>query len=48
MQAAGDILLGRPRLKGLDGRPRHDYVRPMHDWKGGVNAQGLSGTTRPS
>jgi hypothetical protein len=48
MQAASDILLGRPRLRGLDGRPRDFYVRQLHDWKGGVNVQSLSGTTRPS
>jgi len=38
-QAAGGILLRQPRLKGLDGRPRDFYVRQLHDWKGGVNAE---------
>ena len=39
MQAASDILLGRPRLRGLDGRPRDFYVRQLHDWKSGVNVE---------
>jgi len=37
MQAASDIFLGWLRLKGLDGRPRHYYVRQLHDWKGSVD-----------
>ena len=32
MQAAGDVVLGRLRLRGLDGRPRDFYVRQLHDW----------------
>jgi uncharacterized protein (DUF2252 family) len=47
MQAASDIFLGWLRVKGLDGVTRDYYVRQLHDWKGGVEADSLlvSGTT---
>ena len=39
MQAASDIFLGWFRVKGTDGRLSHYYVRQLHDWKGGVDAE---------
>ena len=41
MQAASDVFLGWLRFEGLDGRLRDYYVRQMHDWKGGVDAETL-------
>jgi uncharacterized protein (DUF2252 family) len=41
MQAASDIFLGHLRVKGLDGRTRDYYVRQLHDWKGGFDAESL-------
>ena len=34
MQAATDIFLGWPRIRGLDGATRDYYVRQFHDWSG--------------
>jgi uncharacterized protein (DUF2252 family) len=47
MQAASDIFLGWQRIKGIDGQTRDYYVRQLHDWKGGVEVDGLrvSGAT---
>jgi uncharacterized protein (DUF2252 family) len=39
MQAASDIFLGWFRVKGTDGRLSDYYVRQLHDWKGGVDAE---------
>ena len=39
MQAASDIFLGWLRVTDLDGRTRDYYVRQLHDWKGGVEAE---------
>ena len=39
MQAASDIFLGWLRVTGLDGHTRDYYVRQLHDWKGGVEAE---------
>jgi uncharacterized protein (DUF2252 family) len=41
MQAASDIFLGWLRVKGFDGETRDYYVRQLHDWKGGVEAENL-------
>ena len=41
MQAASDIFLGWLRVEGLDGETRDYYVRQLHDWKGGVEAERL-------
>jgi uncharacterized protein (DUF2252 family) len=38
MQAASDIFLGWLRVKELTGVTRDYYVRQLHDWKGGVDA----------
>ena len=38
MQAASDIFLGWLRVKELTGVSRDYYVRQLHDWKGGVDA----------
>jgi uncharacterized protein (DUF2252 family) len=47
MQAASDIFLGWIRVKGVDGQMRDYYIRQLHDWKGGVDAESLlvEGTT---
>jgi len=34
MQAAGDVMLGWMRVRGLDGVERDFYVRQLRDWKG--------------
>src|SRR5262249_37274671 len=41
MQGASDIFLGWQRINGLDGRTRDYYVRQLHDWKGGAEADRL-------
>ena len=41
MQAASDIFLGWFRAKWIDGESRDYYVRQLHDWKGGVDADAL-------
>ena len=41
MQAASDIFLGFVRVRSLDGKVRDYYVRQLHDWKGGVEADTL-------
>ena len=41
MQAASDIFLGFLRITSLDGVTRDFYVRQLHDWKGGVDADTL-------
>jgi uncharacterized protein (DUF2252 family) len=41
MQVASDIFLGWLRVKGFDGETRDYYVRQLHDWKGGVEAENL-------
>jgi uncharacterized protein (DUF2252 family) len=41
MQAASDLFLGWLRFEGLDGQIRDYYVRQLHDWKGGVQAETL-------
>jgi hypothetical protein len=41
MQAASDIFLGWQRIPGTDGVTRDYYVRQLHDWKGGVEAEEL-------
>jgi uncharacterized protein (DUF2252 family) len=41
MQAASDIFLGFLRVKGVDGVNRDYYVRQLHDWKGGIDADTL-------
>ena len=41
MQAASDVFLGWLRFEGLDGQTRDYYVRQLHDWKGGVQAETL-------
>jgi uncharacterized protein (DUF2252 family) len=40
MQAASDIFLGWLRVEGIDGRTR-DYIRQLHDWKGGAEVENL-------
>ena len=47
MQAASDIFLGWLRVKEGDGFSRDYYVRQLHDWKGGVDADSMlvPGTT---
>jgi uncharacterized protein (DUF2252 family) len=38
MQAAGDVFLGWNRTEsGLDGQPRHFYIRQLRDWKFSVD-----------
>lgn len=41
MQAASDLFLGWLRFEGLDGQRRDYYVRQLHDWKGGVEADAM-------
>jgi hypothetical protein len=41
LQAASDIFLGWQRIKGLDGLERDYYIRQLHDWKGGADADGF-------
>jgi uncharacterized protein DUF2252 len=43
MQAASDIFLGWFRAKGIDGESRDYYVRQLHDWKAGIDADALLG-----
>ena len=47
MQAASDIFLGWVRVKEDPDGPAHDYVRQLHDWKGGADVERLrvTGTT---
>ncbi len=41
MQGASDIFLGWLPVEGIDGVLRHYYVRQLHDWKGGVDLEGM-------
>jgi uncharacterized protein (DUF2252 family) len=41
MQAASDIFLGWLRSTELDGVSRDYYVRQLHDWKGGIDLEGM-------
>jgi hypothetical protein len=47
MQAASDLFLGWLRFEGLAGQMRDYYIRQLHDWKGGVEADTMrvSGAT---
>jgi uncharacterized protein (DUF2252 family) len=41
MQAAGDVLLGWVRARGVDGEQRDFYVRQLWDWKGSVEVESM-------
>ncbi len=41
MQAATDIFLGWQQITGLDGLSHDYYIRQLHDWKGGAEAEQL-------
>lgn len=41
MQAASDLFLGWQRVQGHDGIVRDFYLRQLHDWKGGFDAEGM-------